>query len=243
MKEYKRDKKGMYICEICGRANNGLLGLVAHVGVNKNHPSIQEYYDKYYKDTSEGICEHPNCDNETKFRGLRNRYQRFCSGKCSRIVMTYPEVRGKISIAELKLWNDDEYRQHMVDAHKGQVSWCKGLKTGIVPSTAFGGSRASYKQKFGKDNSNYIHGQRCGGARFPYTEEFVKMRKEIIERDKGECRACGDSGDDVHHIDLNKQNNARDNLILLCDSCHSSCHGKHIEKKFIKIFKEMIKND
>lgn len=36
-----------------------------------------------------------------------------------------------------KLWENPEYRENMKKAHLGQVAWNKGLKTGIVPRTAF----------------------------------------------------------------------------------------------------------
>ena len=49
-----------------------------------------------------------------------------------RIHKTYsenPEIKDKISQSVKALWEDDEYRQRMSDAHKGQVPWNKGLKT------------------------------------------------------------------------------------------------------------------
>ncbi len=43
-----------------------------------------------------------------------------------------PETKAKISaknkINLKRLWSNPEYRQKMVDAHKGQVAWCKGIK-------------------------------------------------------------------------------------------------------------------
>lgn len=35
------------------------------------------------------------------------------------------------------LWKNPEYREHMKRAHLGQKAWNKGIKTGLVPKTAF----------------------------------------------------------------------------------------------------------
>lgn len=35
------------------------------------------------------------------------------------------------------LWNNPEYREKMRVAHLGQIVWNKGIKTGIVPKSAF----------------------------------------------------------------------------------------------------------
>ena len=45
------------------------------------------------------------------------------------------------------------------------------------------------------------------------------------------CSKCGKSCEDdhssltVHHIDSNKKNNARNNLVVLCKECHNEIHG------------------
>ena len=35
------------------------------------------------------------------------------------------------------LWQNSDYREHMKQAHIGQKAWNKGIKTGLVPKTAF----------------------------------------------------------------------------------------------------------
>jgi hypothetical protein len=127
----------------------------------------------------------------------------------------------------------------LTEFKKGFTPWNKGIKTGIVPSTAFGQPNASRKQGIGINNTNYIHGKRVNGAKYPYSPEFMEIRKLVIERDKY-CKMCGDEANLVHHIDLNKNNNDINNLILLCNSCHSSIHGKYIERKMIPLIKELL---
>ncbi|MBT6051247.1 MAG: HNH endonuclease [Candidatus Scalindua sp.] len=80
----------------------------------------------------------------------------------------------------------------------------------------------------GEDNPNYVDGN--GSSRHPV--EFNKrLKKKIRTRDDFTCQVCGlheddyDKNLDVHHIDYDKTNNLEDNLIALCNSCHSTTNG------------------
>lgn len=62
---------------------------------------------------------------------------------------------------------------------------------------------------------------------------WKKKRKEIIDRDNGECQHCKERGEFskgrlVHHIKHLKEcpelGLADDNLITLCDECHNIMH-------------------
>lgn len=63
-----------------------------------------------------------------------------------------------------------------------------------------------------------------------YPNSFRKfwMRRGIIKN----CEKCGyDECKDIlgiHHIDENRKNNKRENLMVLCPNCHSLIHRKHI---------------
>ena len=66
-----------------------------------------------------------------------------------------------------------------------------------------------------------------GGTSFEiYPKEFKLIKKSILERDNHTCQECGYTQIHlkyklaVHHIDYNKKNNSKDNLITLCKSCH-----------------------
>lgn len=49
----------------------------------------------------------------------------------------------------------------------------------------------------------------------------------------GECRDCQSKEDlDIHHIDLNHENDNEDNLILLCELCHDRLHKKYGNYKY-----------
>lgn len=66
-----------------------------------------------------------------------------------------------------------------------------------------------------------------GGTSFePYTVEFRDKQESIRARDSYTCQICGVSQAEclealsVHHINYNKKNDADNNLISLCTSCH-----------------------
>ena len=79
----------------------------------------------------------------------------------------------------------------------------------------------------GKNHYNWQNGI----SKFPYSFAFTKELKEFIrQRDKYECQLCHKSQRkelnqynkklSVHHIDYNKQNCKKDNLITLCNQCN-----------------------
>ena len=85
-----------------------------------------------------------------------------------------------------------------------------------------------------------------GGKRH-YFGNWLKMRRLALERDNFTCQLCGVKQEDwhkeldVHHImnyrefDDKFEANKLENLICLCNKCHSFIHSnKNIEKKFIK---------
>jgi len=63
-----------------------------------------------------------------------------------------------------------------------------------------------------------------GGTSFePYGPEWTEsLRVPIRERDDYRCAICRLHGKAVHHIDYCKTNHAPENLISLCNSCHST---------------------
>ena len=58
-------------------------------------------------------------------------------------------------------------------------------------------------------------------SRLPYSIDWTDELKESIRnRDSYECQKCNKFGKYVHHIDYNKENCDKNNLITLCDSCN-----------------------
>jgi len=93
----------------------------------------------------------------------------------------------------------------------------------------------------GENNPNWKN-----GASFtPYPKEFKRARKKVIKRDGSLCQICHDECigrmGHVHHINANKQNNAMENLILVCRDCHGKIHGtKKTSNMVISAFRSML---
>ncbi len=73
----------------------------------------------------------------------------------------------------------------------------------------------------GKKNGQYIHGLK----RRKYPKEFSKeLKSEIFKRDNFTCQKCyiyPINSLSIHHIDYNKFNSRKENLITLCRKCNS----------------------
>lgn len=66
-----------------------------------------------------------------------------------------------------------------------------------------------------------------------YVPHFTTIRKHLWKTGQMEsCEKCGYHKVKeilgIHHIDENRENNSRDNLMVLCPNCHSLAHMKHI---------------
>jgi len=111
----------------------------------------------------------------------------------------------------------------------------------------------------GKKNPGYIDGK-C--LKIYYCEICHRRLKGSAYQGSKRCRLCHDknriawnNGKNLknrkcrHHIDLNKQNNKSDNILILTNSQHSSCHRwayhylvkKGLIKNYMKWFLRKIK--
>ena len=73
-----------------------------------------------------------------------------------------------------------------------------------------------------------------GGTGIPYEfnkypDEYWKIRYKILKRDNHICQLCKEEGNEVHHIDYNKQNNEQYNLITLCRKCNMKVNQNRIQ--------------
>jgi hypothetical protein len=86
--------------------------------------------------------------------------------------------------------------------------------------------------RFGKDSPNFIDGRSFE----PYSSEFNDQLKDSIrKRDNYECQNCSMTEEEylivigfnlaVHHIDYNKDNCNKNNLITLCNQCNSRANS------------------
>ncbi len=62
---------------------------------------------------------------------------------------------------------------------------------------------------------------------------YAQIHATVINRDGGECTACGSNEDlIVHHKDGNDRNNEVGNLITLCRSCHVKTHDISVRSPY-----------
>lgn len=66
-----------------------------------------------------------------------------------------------------------------------------------------------------------------------FKPSFTTVRKAMLSRDMiKKCDNCGYNEYTeilgIHHIDRNRKNNSKENLQVLCPTCHSLAHRKHI---------------
>ncbi|MGO9843605.1 MAG: HNH endonuclease [Candidatus Acidiferrales bacterium] len=58
-------------------------------------------------------------------------------------------------------------------------------------------------------------------------EEYASLRRRVLERDRWRCQNCGSSKDlHVHHLTRRSKlgDDALENLITLCATCHQRQH-------------------
>jgi 5-methylcytosine-specific restriction endonuclease McrA len=105
------------------------------------------------------------------------------------------------------------------------------------------------KQRIGKLAPGYIHGK--GYESYPV--EFNDELREIIrKRDNYTCQNCSmTEGEhlivrerilDIHHIDGNKENNNKENLITLCNSCNvrANFNKEHWQEFYTNLIRNKI---
>lgn len=110
----------------------------------------------------------------------------------------------------------------------------------------FGGKHSEEtKRKIGLSNSGAKSNLWRGGiSKEKYTVNWTStLKRSIRERDKYTCQVCFEPQKNVclavHHIDYNKKNCNPDNLVSLCNRCHSKTNFNR--NKWVLFFKkEMV---
>lgn len=87
----------MIKCELCNREFESLRSLGLHLSHSHKGFSHKEYYDKYLKNDSDGVC--PVCGKPTRWKGGLHGYARTCSVSCGQ---KHPETRQKLDNTNLE---------------------------------------------------------------------------------------------------------------------------------------------
>ncbi len=139
-----------------------------------------------------------------------------------------------------KAWKDGKHRgnigkkssqkQREIASETMKKSWSSGK---ISAKTPWNKGKIGVQVAWNKGLNGFLAGEKHyfwqGGKSFEeYGVKFNNKLKEFIRtRDKYSCRECGISQKklsrklDVHHIDYDKKHNETNNLISLCNVCHS----------------------
>ena len=83
------------------------------------------------------------------------------------------------------------------------------------------------RKRISDSNKLEKHWNWQGGRSFePYSVDWTEtLRRSIRERDNYICQLCSQYGNNVHHIDYDKQNCNPNNLITLCRGCNAGVNS------------------
>jgi len=247
-----------YYCKICGNKISSVSALYGS-GLclpcamkkyrdslkGKNHPNLK--HGKYSKDfhnqckCGEAIAPLAKickvCYNKIRATKRIERIKTFicldCKKKISRKAVTHGKGRCP-SCATINAFKENP--ELITNISK------KALKRLSIPEN---------NPMFGKHHTEEVKSKislNHGGTGIPY--EFSEyplefnnsLKEKIRDRDNHECQKCHikeknlDRELNVHHIDYNKENCEEENLISLCQSCHTKSNFNREE--WIKYFKE-----
>lgn len=158
----------------------------------------------------------------------------------------------KVSLKGRKAWNEGIKGIHFsprTEFKKGMIAPNKGKKPSRKWRQHISEARCNSDKCKGPNLYNWL-----GGKSFePYPIEFTQeLKRQIKERDGYICQLCkvfgkrfkrGGSVLSVHHIDYNKENCKKDNLITLCRRCNCKVNfnRKYWEKYFKRILSRQCK--
>lgn len=137
------------------------------------------------------------------------------------------EVKKIISKANLGRIHSDEVNKSK--GRSGEENSFYGKKHTAESKAKISGN---HRDCNGEKNPMYGNGEKIkgekngswqGGISFgEYGPDFnEELKTEIRKRDNFTCAICNKNGYVVHHIDYNKSNNTKENLITLCTSDHA----------------------
>jgi len=167
-------------CKICNRIFSSRRGLWQHLRYSHNKMSKKDYFNKYFKNGTIGIC--PVCGNDTKFNFRGFGYFTHCSVKCA---TNNPEIKKKIVESNIKKFGVanntqlDYYKKLNSDIYKNkteeekQIIKNKSINTCLKKYNVDNpGKSEIIKQKM-KDTCLKNHGV-----------EYSLNRKDVIEKRK-----------------------------------------------------------
>ena len=209
---------------------------------------------------------------EIKEKHRKNKIPKYINGHSRKNIKMAEEQKMKIRLANIGKKRTEETKSKIKKARSGQVfsektkQLCseqrKGENNPFYGSKKFMGKNNPFYGKkhteearkkqanshigllTGDKNPNWNNGSSFG----PYPPEFNKQLKQsILERDNNVCQNPNCNVKEktdlhLHHIDYNKNNNDKENLITLCNSCHSKTTGKRRRDFYIEFYQNIVIN-
>jgi len=147
---------------------------------------------------------------------IENGRGKFCSRKCS---SSYNNSGDKNPMYGKK--HKTETIEKIKKTRKKQGNYNKGKTWKISEEKRKNMARNTWE---GRGNPAWIDG-RARSRGYIWKNWNETLKRSIRERDNYVCQLCssiqGEKTFSVHHIDYNKHNCDHENLITLCNSCHS----------------------
>jgi len=179
----------------------------------------KEAADKIRKNTSERVKgdKNPTCDPEIAKK---------VSESLKSYLKEHPEERIGENNAFYGKNHTEEYKKYAKESKIGKRSYNEEQYIKKIENQPYGENHHFWK----------------GGISFgEYSSDFnSKLKKEIKIRDNYTCCVCDKETQklSIHHIDYDKKNSSKENLISLCNSCHSKTNIKR--EHWIKFFESIM---
>uniref|UniRef100_A0A7V3N4P4 HNH endonuclease n=1 Tax=candidate division CPR3 bacterium TaxID=2268181 RepID=A0A7V3N4P4_UNCC3 len=174
------------------------------------------------------------------FVAVWNIEKKYCSRKCMYKSRIYRENLSKAKRGKKRFFTD-EWRKNLSRSLKGRKfskEHNEKIKKALLgkPLSKERREKISQTRKERKvavleRNPNWKGGKSFLLYPLEWTEE---LKTSIRQRDKFVCWVCGKNGYNVHHIDSDKKNNSKSNLVVLCSHCHGIVH--HWSPEFWELY-------
>jgi 5-methylcytosine-specific restriction endonuclease McrA len=155
-----------------------------------------------------------------------------------------PEFVKMMSESKLKMWQDEDFRKRHAEAMK-PVYESLEVRNKIGKTSKELWKTDDFREKHSGENNPNWQGGISGEPSYPRNWNG-ELKESIRIRDNYKCQVCSlpqnllDRKLHIHHIDYNKDNCDKNNLISLCHSCHIKTNTDR--DKWIEFFKLKIIN-
>jgi hypothetical protein len=193
--------------------------------MGKKHPSYK--HGKYCKDYH-SFCGCGKLLSRPDAKMCKECYIETFKGETNPFVKTHGKAETVYCIdCGIEIWyNSKQCWDCYAKTHKGENHSFYGKKH--KPESIEKMSKAKKGKFAGDKHPNWQEGI----SKLPYSFEFTPaLKKEIIERDNYKCQYCEITQEEhfekynrdilIHHIDYNKDNCDKINLMALCSKCNS----------------------